>query len=373
MRRKAAMKKILTLLLTLLTLLPLTGCLDLVTEEAKEFFNNLYLQYEQSSGGEADDEPVFVEDTNSYGYYYDQLSDDSKVVYRSIYLDSKNTEGIPIVFRKPLVFSVTAEEADALDETVRLGISRIVQPALDALLYDHPGINWIAMAEETGSTFHIFSRKETDESGNVTLTVKQLSFQMVYRDALTADCVVARENALNEAISLAGLGIPEGANRYEILSALQAYLCKTVTYDIEAPRAHEAAGALLDRAAVCDGYAKAFKLLCDAYEIPCLIVPGTATQNGKTEPHAWNYVQMEDGKWYAVDVTWDDRGEKAEDDYFLVGSGTVTSMTLGHFENSHRENGKFSSGDYQPFTFPDLSFFRYSVPMIPGAWQRETA
>ena len=58
-------------------------------------------------------------------------------------------------------------------------------------------------------------------------------------------------------------------------------------------------------------------------QIPCVIVAGTAKQNGSEEPHAWNYVQMEDGLYYAVDLTWNDDGELASTDYFLVGAETV--------------------------------------------------
>lgn len=369
------MKTLLSLLLTAVLLLSCSGCAwlfdELTLEQAKDYFNNLYLQHEQASNGDEDDGYVYVEDDSSYGFYYDQLSENSKVVYRCIYLDSKNTDGVSIVFREPLSFSFSAAEVEQADSTVCQEIAGMVQPALDALLYDHPHIAWIAMEGEQGSTFRIFSYKETAADGSMALQIKRLSFQMVYKAELTETLIEENEAEMQTAISAVGAEIGEASDRYEILTALQEHLCRTVTYQSDAPRAHDAAGALLDRAAVCDGYAKAFKLLCDAYEIPCVIVAGTATQNGKNEPHAWNCVQMEDGKWYAVDVTWDDRGEEAKKNYFLVGSGTVTSLSLGHFENSHQASGKFSAGDYLPFSFPTLSFFRYTEPVLPNGWQKD--
>ncbi len=59
---------------------------------------------------------------------------------------------------------------------------------------------------------------------------------------------------------------------------------------------------------VCGGYAKALQLLCLRAGIPArqevgtCVCPGT----GETTYHMWNSVQLEDGRWYGVDATWDD-------------------------------------------------------------------
>lgn len=60
-------------------------------------------------------------------------------------------------------------------------------------------------------------------------------------------------------------------------------------------------GVFLEGIAVCEGYAKTLKLLCDRVGIPCKTVFGVANE----ENHSWNYVRL-DGKWYLVDATWDD-------------------------------------------------------------------
>ena len=58
---------------------------------------------------------------------------------------------------------------------------------------------------------------------------------------------------------------------------------------------------------VCEGYARAFQVLCNKLNIPCVLVDGPAVDSltGTPESHMWNYVQI-DGGWYAVDVTWND-------------------------------------------------------------------
>ena len=53
---------------------------------------------------------------------------------------------------------------------------------------------------------------------------------------------------------------------------------------------------------VCAGYAKAFSFLLRYYGVPNYYVEGYAN-GGK---HAWNLVQLDDGKWYWNDATWDD-------------------------------------------------------------------
>lgn len=98
---------------------------------------------------------------------------------------------------------------------------------------------------------------------------------------------------------------------------------------------------------VCEGYSRAFKTLCDACGISCVITDGM----GDGSSHMWNYVSINE-KWYGVDVTWNDPGAKAQkiskrenEDYLLKGEGV--------FERSHEpENRHFSKAG----AFPGLSF-----------------
>ncbi len=58
-------------------------------------------------------------------------------------------------------------------------------------------------------------------------------------------------------------------------------------------------GLFIDKIAVCQGYALGYMYVLNRLGIPCVFVP--------SEPlhHAWHMVEIE-GKWYHVDVTWDD-------------------------------------------------------------------
>ena len=92
------------------------------------------------------------------------------------------------------------------------------------------------------------------------------------------------------------------------------------------------------------------KVLCDKAEIPCVLVSGMAKNSldGTGEAHMWNYVQL-DGKWYGVDVTWNDPtgGTGAvsgyeNEDWLLLGSNTVVSEMS--FETSHPVENVVSTG-----------------------------
>jgi hypothetical protein len=81
---------------------------------------------------------------------------------------------------------------------------------------------------------------------------------------------------------------------------------------------------------VCEGYARAFQVLCNELNIPCVLVDGPAISslNGKPESHMWNYVQI-DGGWYAVDVTWNDPFVPGAPEEKVSGYETQKWMLLG--------------------------------------------
>lgn len=111
-----------------------------------------------------------------------------------------------------------------------------------------------------------------------------------------------------------------GKSEYEIVCAVNDYLCDTVAYPEKEPYAdesHTAYSAFQYGSAVCDGYSRAAKLLLNEFGIECDILVGDCSGGG----HAWNLVKV-DGNWYQMDVTWNDGGAawdaKARETYLLV-------------------------------------------------------
>ena len=80
---------------------------------------------------------------------------------------------------------------------------------------------------------------------------------------------------------------------------------------------HYAYGALVEGRAVCQGYSAAFSYVCQKSNIQCITVYGTS----RDENHSWNKVLC-DGKWYNVDLTWDDSVSNFKDNinhnYFML-------------------------------------------------------
>ena len=112
-----------------------------------------------------------------------------------------------------------------------------------------------------------------------------------------------------------------GMSQYEIVCAVNDYLCDTIVYPPNEPYAaetHTPYNAFKTGSAVCDGYSKAAKLMLNEYGVECDFVVGTCTNGGG---HAWNLVKLE-GEWYHMDVTWNDGGAEWDKDarktYLLV-------------------------------------------------------
>ncbi len=108
----------------------------------------------------------------------------------------------------------------------------------------------------------------------------------------------------------------DGLSDYEVVCAVNEYLCGTVYYpDTEPyePITHTAYGALKNGVAVCEGYACAAKLILNSLGVECDIEVGECLDGGG---HAWNLVRL-DGAWYQLDVTWNDQSNERSD-YLLV-------------------------------------------------------
>lgn len=96
-------------------------------------------------------------------------------------------------------------------------------------------------------------------------------------------------------------------------------------------------GVMAFKGPVCESYAETYLLLLTYYDIPCHLVVGLAGDDD--ENHAWNLIQIE-GKWYWVDVTWDDAGKKGISyNYFARGLDDTV------FENSHTANNNELSNE----------------------------
>lgn len=167
-----------------------------------------------------------------------------------------------------------------------------------AVLYDRPDIFWapktfsLLTFENAKNTYIQFSKDNEESYYGITKSEKEK--------------MQSQLNAVLESV-LADIGSIDTVFEKELY--IHDYICQNVTYDSAAAEdiknadinTLSAYGALVTGKAVCEGYSKAFQLLCTKSGIPCSVVIG---EHDGT-PHMWNLVDLE-GALYYVDSTFDD-------------------------------------------------------------------
>ena len=98
------------------------------------------------------------------------------------------------------------------------------------------------------------------------------------------------------------------------------FICENVRYDkLKKPYSHEIIGPLGQGVGVCEGIAKAVKVLLDALGVWCMIaICGNNPEKGIKYRHTWNIVKI-GGTYYHLDATFDNSlgtGDNIRYDYF---------------------------------------------------------
>lgn len=123
-----------------------------------------------------------------------------------------------------------------------------------------------------------------------------LSYTLIYRT--TAQQEQATENAVENLVRSLNLS---GKTDYEKVSAIHEWLYQNVNYDFNntlPELRYTDYSALINKLAVCQGFATAYYRLCLAAGVDARYVSSTVFN------HGWNIVQV-GGKYYESDATWD--------------------------------------------------------------------
>lgn len=131
----------------------------------------------------------------------------------------------------------------------------------------------------------------------------------------------------------------QGLSEWEKEKYVHDFICENVRYDkLKKPYSHEIIGPLGQGVGVCEGIAKAVKVLCDALGLWCMIaICGNNPEKGIKYRHTWNIVRI-GGQYYHLDATFDN--------------------TLGNDKKEIR---------YDYFNLDDKSIFRDHEPLIAPA------
>ncbi len=189
--------------------------------------------------------------------------------------------------------------------------------------------------------YHITSLNAYEQDGQIakTLAVYYTSSPISVTTVAASDWRYVSDAALEEAERVVDEVVTSNMSDYDVVKALHDYLVLNCDYDQRLYTgnmpflSHQAEGALLEGAAVCSGYAKAYETLLDTAGIPCETITGYA--NGY---HAWNLVEL-DGEWYHVDATWDDPTNRGGDyiryTYFLKSDLVMVKRSHRNWEDLH--------------------------------------
>lgn len=280
-------------------------------------------------------------DDNYKKYFYNQLNSNAKSIYTQV-INNYNA-------LKSGTGTITFNENEP-------GVDKDFQKAWDALMVDNPNIFFI---DTSHITLETKSSKKRWGQTNYTYTIMPKQGEKYYINTWNSEEEL--EKSINEINEKANniLGGAKGS-RYDKVKYIHDYLVDNAEYDQTSDANNgNIYGMLINRQAVCEGYSKAFQYLLNLLDIPNIIVYGDGiNSNNEKEFHSWNYVQMDDGKWYAVDVTWDDPiiigngkiTDKIKHEYFLKGSNT--------FFERHKENSDIS-GTGENFKYIEISTTDY--------------
>lgn len=321
-------------------------CALFVLLAALAFTATFFLLHEERAAAEA---PA--------GYYYQQLGDEAKGLYRAI--DDMQSQGLLKTGNAELDLIGGGYVSEAQCATVALSSDFAVAfgAARDAYSLDHPEIFYIDF------TYLSFSVGTKDGSYVATLgTGRGESYYIEdgFQSAEEIDGAVEEFNAAVDAIVQTAQHEETDAERVAFVNKslterIEYSFCATATaegtvYEEGAAHIRSAYGALVNGKAVCEGYARAFKVVMDELGIECVLVQGYAQgEGGGLEAHMWNYVKL-GGFWYGVDVTWND--SVGETEYLLRGNAFLRA--------EHIPDGVVSESGFS-FRYPDLHPYDYGV------------
>lgn len=277
-------------------------------------------------------------DTKNTGYYYTQLSANAKKAYATL---SANYRFVPeertIRKMNALIFTSDVElsKKDLLDAQM-------------AFVYDHPEVFWVTY----------FAKSDVNNVSGVNTGKHYYMYSpvMAYDIALCKGDAEAYYGYLKMALN--AMDLKKSDTTYDKVKRIHDYIIKNYSYSTYGYKLNgktaddtRSVGRMLTmKRGCCVGYSKLMKAFCDYYGISCTLVSGT--------DHMWNAIQI-NGKWYALDVTWDDtdgkqKNSKEQYQYFLKGEKTFLADVSHRVVNCMFIQDKVPITEYACLTAPIL-------------------
>ena len=199
-----------------------------------------------------------------------------------------------------------------------------ITQAVEAYKNDHPEVFWLKS---------YYEYENFDYETGIWLTY-----------TMSGDKLVTAKKEFNTAVDTISQSVPYGTE-CEREEYIHNYIINNCDYDEEAAESegvqgneNDAYGVFVDGKAVCEGYSKAFQILCNKADIDCIQLMGIVDSDN----HVWNCVKI-GGDWYQIDVTWDDV------DDFIYDSYEYFNLTDSLMYEEHTLSPKYSEIDAESF------------------------
>lgn len=254
--------------------------------------NDEYTNYEYNSYSDI----TYVHDSEFE--YFDLLNDQGKMYYDAIYnLSWELSDDMTGIY-----FFEDPDEFDA----------KACEKAENYVFYDHPEL-------ELAQIEFRFGEYSSEHESYMTVYIKSEINHNEYSQLIN-EVDFEIKDLVDEVNNIKDL-----TSKYKVINQ---WMIDNVKYDYEyakylmcesteaySTNSTNIYGAIVEKCAVCDGIADAYKYICNKCNIPCITVSGDVDDTvGKNYGHQWNIVEIEN-TWYLIDSTWDI--EYGYDKFFL--------------------------------------------------------
>lgn len=293
--------------------------------------------------------------------YGNQLTGEAKGLYDAFvnaYVTKRGYSQLSYTLETPLTFKDKYINGNLVGSDEYAEVAEIItvfsQIAMDAFIYDHPEVFWLSSMSYKYSIAISY-----DCYNNADCTIKSINYTPTETYSGASSKISKYDTAVNDIVTKIENEFSDGDSRKEVFKYIHDYICETGYYNnSEEKIVHTSEPIFIGNGGVvCEGYADAFKVICDRLGLPCACVVGMADNGEEIGAHMWNYVQLEDGKWYLIDITWDDLKSGIGYTYFLANKNTQ-GYDMKVYEE-REEQGDFSDTGYKCFVYPTLSRTEY--------------
>ena len=229
-------------------------------------------------------------------YYYDNLSQDEKTAYLTLYYGFVE-----------------------YDDSIRMEVQEEdLKDVFTAVLYDNPDMFWVDYEYD----YMVYS--------------DSVAFSPKYR--LTEDEVKTMQDSVNDKIDEIMTEVNKLDSDYEKELYIHDYIIENTEYDISTleKMGDTVHSVLVSGKSICEGYARTVQILLDKLGIENYLVTGDTESDGEILPHMWNIVNI-DGDNYHLDVTWDDLNDEFDTVYFYF-NVTDEYISRDHYKINPQNN-----------------------------------